>query len=205
MQSLVLTWPMLLRPLQYQATRSTPKVLYSICGLGWGLAGTAALLYQPPLPVHRAGTNARGVVSGKLAEDSEAMRAAYGPARYLVSGLKSFVNLRGCPGTLKVLRPRPDVPKDVFKPCHFASICRVRSPLFLFLGPHVVVLVLVPACLCQYCAAPTYACSYCAARCTLEDTAGRMLWTPDCSSIRSAGTDCVGVLVLVVAALGYWY
>jgi len=79
---------------------ATKRTLHSICGLGWGLAG-------------------------KLAEDSEAMRAAYGPARYLVSGLKSFVNLRGCPGVLKVLKPKPHLPKGAYQACPFASQCHV--------------------------------------------------------------------------------
>ncbi len=55
--------------------------MHSVCGIGWGLGG-------------------------KLAEESEALRDTFGPARYLISGIKSFVKLRGCPGTLELLIPR---------------------------------------------------------------------------------------------------
>ena len=70
---------------------------YSICGVGWGIAG-------------------------KLAEDSEALRSLYGPARYLVSGLKSFVSLKGCEGALEIQAvPDPSAQHE----CLFASHCPV--------------------------------------------------------------------------------
>ena len=61
--------------------RQGKTVMHSVCGIGWGLGG-------------------------KLAEESEALRDTFGPARYLISGIKSFVKLRGCPGILELLIPR---------------------------------------------------------------------------------------------------
>jgi diacylglycerol kinase family enzyme len=72
-------------------------VMHSVCGIGWGLGG-------------------------KLAEESEALRDTFGPARYLVSGIKSFVKLRGCPGTLKMLVPTlPQPLPSSVEACKFGS------------------------------------------------------------------------------------
>jgi diacylglycerol kinase family enzyme len=72
-------------------------VMHSVCGIGWGLGG-------------------------KLAEESEALRDTFGPARYLVSGIKSFVKLRGCPGTLKMLVPtQPQPLPSSVEACRFGS------------------------------------------------------------------------------------
>eukprot|EP00960_Hanusia_phi_P023769 700903-Hanusia_phi.AAC.2 len=64
---LAATWTILkghrVRPVDVIRIAQGPRELFSLCGVGWGLGG-------------------------KLAEDSEALRATYGPARYLVSGLK---------------------------------------------------------------------------------------------------------------------
>jgi len=75
------------------------KVVHSICGLGWGIAG-------------------------KLAEDSEAMRSVFGPARYLVSGIKSFVNLKGVQGYLTIEAPKKR-DQEVLSECRFARRCAV--------------------------------------------------------------------------------
>ena len=76
------------------------KAMHSICGVGWGMPG-------------------------KMAAESETMRAQWGPARYLVSGLKSFVALKGCRGSLHVL---PDCPPareaSSLSRCLFAQLCR---------------------------------------------------------------------------------
>ena len=81
-------------------------VMHSVCGVGWGLGG-------------------------KLAEESEALRDTFGPARYLVSGIKSFVKLRGCPGRLEVLVPtKPSPLPSSLVACSFGRACDVcREPL----------------------------------------------------------------------------
>lgn len=77
------------------------KISHAICGVGWGLAG-------------------------KLAEESEELREAFGPARYLVSGLKGFVKLEGCAATVHLLVPMaPNPLPSSTAPCHFASVCDI--------------------------------------------------------------------------------
>ena len=92
----------LLRVEQQAATPAERRVVYSVCGLGWGIAG-------------------------KLAEESEAMRSVFGPARYLVSGIKSFVNLRGVPGTITLEVPEmlADEPAEGPRECPFGRRCEV--------------------------------------------------------------------------------
>jgi len=76
------------------------KAMHSICGVGWGMPG-------------------------KMAAESETMRAQWGPARYLVSGLKSFVALKGCRGSLHVLPDRPPAREaSSLSRCLFAQLCR---------------------------------------------------------------------------------
>jgi hypothetical protein len=75
--------------------------MHSVCGIGWGLGG-------------------------KLAEESEALRDTFGPARYLVSGIKSFVKLRGCPGVLRMLVPsHPSPLPSSLVACSLGSPCDV--------------------------------------------------------------------------------
>ena len=77
------------------------RVTHALCGVGWGLGG-------------------------KLAEESEELRKAFGPARYLVSGIKSFVELRGCPASVRLLVPRhPDPLPSSAKVCYFGKHCDV--------------------------------------------------------------------------------
>ncbi|EKX33572.1 hypothetical protein GUITHDRAFT_120265 [Guillardia theta CCMP2712] len=74
------------------------RILYCLCGIGWG-------------------------IPGKLAEESEALREVYGPARYLVSGLRSFLELRGCEGRLEILTPKEEEEEEFSETCRFAGVC----------------------------------------------------------------------------------
>ena len=75
--------------------------MHALCGVGWGLAG-------------------------KLAEESEELREAFGPARYLVSGLKGLIKLEGCACQLEILVPTaPDPPPSSTTPCRFGSACDI--------------------------------------------------------------------------------
>jgi len=102
---LAATWTILkghrVRPVDLIRISQSRRELFSLCGVGWGLGG-------------------------KLAEDSEALRATYGPARYLVSGLKSFMNLKGCKGELLItgLRDTESYTKK-HGSCAFAASCPV--------------------------------------------------------------------------------
>ena len=84
--------------------RSCVAGTYCLCGVGWGIAG-------------------------KLAEDSEAMRALYGPARYLVSGLKSFVRCLPLPLPLLLPLPLPLHPYLYLYLCLYLCLCLAPSTL----------------------------------------------------------------------------
>ena len=74
------------------------RVTHALCGVEWGLGG-------------------------KLAE-SEELRKAFGPARYLVSG-SIFVELRGCPASVRLLVPRHPTPCPQCQGLLFRKHCDV--------------------------------------------------------------------------------
>eukprot|EP00960_Hanusia_phi_P009451 273844-Hanusia_phi.AAC.1 len=84
-------------PVDLLRVRQGARTLHCLCGIGWGIAG-------------------------KLAEESEALREVYGPARYLVSGLRSFLDLRGCEGKLEILVPKEE--EEFSEKCTFAGVCK---------------------------------------------------------------------------------
>ena len=62
------------RPLDVLKLEQGSSIIFSVCGVGWGMPG-------------------------KVAEESEQLRSTYGRSRYAVSALREFVAFKGCQGT----------------------------------------------------------------------------------------------------------
>jgi len=86
------------RPLDVLKIVQGEETVFAVCGVGWGMPG-------------------------KVAEESEQMRATYGRSRYAVSALKEFVTFKGCPGkrlaaaVLSAVAPGPSSPAGAALGC----------------------------------------------------------------------------------------
>ena len=132
--------------------------MHSICGVGWGIARQ----------------DGRGV--------RDHARAVGPPRATLVSGLKSFVALKGCRGSLHVLPDRPPACEaSSLSRCLFAQLC--RSPA------RAAALLLTSGARCHH--QLTFNCAAMASRCGHTGEPAR-LWNPlprRCHAARALRPD----------------